>query len=92
MVDNLHGHWPMDADDVEKLAAASREVERFAAFAKKNPNSRLFVKRWNHTLRSYDCGYVLIVDAKLFPTIYVDDSSFKFDDVTAMIVAGWIGD
>lgn len=73
------------------------ELAEFVKFARANPDSKIHVKRWNKTLRTYDCGLVLVKDGKVLPTVYImaekgPPSKFSFDGVEEMIHAGWIGD
>lgn len=69
-----------------------RELTEFKRFSEAHRNAKLHVKRWNKTLRNYDCGHVFVVDGKVQPTIHSDIGTFKFENVTELVIAGWIGD
>jgi hypothetical protein len=78
-------------------AETEQELRDFELFARGNPNAKLYVKRWNKTLREYDCGYVVVSNGKVRPTVYVETANgnqdrFVFDALISLVHAGWIGD
>lgn len=74
-----------------------RELQEFVKFAKAHPNGTIHVKRWNKTARSYDFGFVAVKNGTIDSTVFVAEevgppSRFGFENLTALVIAGWIGD
>jgi hypothetical protein len=85
------------AEEENDQALVRKEVAEFQRWARTNGSGRIYVKRWQKTTHSYAFGYVIVTNGDVEPVVYIPEEEgkpgrFRFDSITQLVSAGWIGD